>query len=733
VADLDKGQEFISRTQKLFGSRNEGNSALNKTMSSFATSQAKIFKSLDSSIQNLNKNLEGMTKATDKKKSFVKREDPSTKLYKAVDDLESLMRENNKLQQQDKKKKGGFWSDLAKHLKLIGPALAGAGLVAFLLTGDPKFLKGIVKGTARLSTRIYGAIFKGVEGAITGTKKLWTKMGGYADEFLMQPLKKGWTKAAGWADTILMQPLKKGWTKAAGYADEFFPAIGKGFSKAKGAVADFALSAKGSFDNVLKGMSGSFDNIMKSLGGATDNILKSVGGVASDVVAKLAKTGAGKAAAKVGKVGAKVGGFLGKAGGKVGKVGAKVGGFLGKAGGKVGKVGGKVLGKGGLAGAKGVIGVGSLVNTVFAIDKAMKGDWKGAAMEMAAAGLDIASVMVAASTAAATATGVGAVAAPFGISAAAALQGASTAMEVATTLRDVGREFYDKEGVAKEREKGGLFKAIGGIGKKGDTIKLKNGKAPTKPKSMGMFSGLKRLAGKTKAKLGWKTGKGGVAGSIAGLQLADDGVNFEGMDNDIKHNFLGMVGEWLSLPKNAKRNVQINSAYRSLEDQARLYKEDPSRAAPPGSSMHNFRRAMDINSREADDMANSGLMKKWGFEQPGVVNKWTKKNGEPNYEPWHIEPIGQNRELVKAGLAVPMDTPSAKTQVGDTIKVKPMPGMNLPSKAIGSNVGSSVSNKLDLSEATIQALASAMGASFSRALPKGNSSRAPSANVQMRG
>jgi hypothetical protein len=241
---------------------------------------------------------------------------------------------------------------------------------------------------------------------------------------------------------------------------------------------------------------------------------------------------------------------------------------------------------------------------------------------------------------------------------------------------------------------------------------------------MGMFEGFKNLVEKTTSSLGFQTGSGGVAGPIPGVQFADAGVDFGGLDPSIQNNFLGMVSEWLSLSKNAKRNVQVNSAFRSIAAQQALVKGKPGLAAPAGRSMHNYGRAIDINSREANDMWNSGIMKKWGFEQPGVQHGWKKP------EPWHIEPIGQSSAMVRAGLAQPMDTPSAK---GDAYAIKPMPGMNLPSSAIGSNVGSSVSNKIDLSESTIQALASAMGASFSRALPRGNSSRAPSANVAMRG
>ena len=645
VADLDKGQEFISRTQKLFGSRNEGNSALNKTMSSFATSQAKIFKSLDSSIQNLNKNLEGMTKATDKKKSFVKREDPSTKLYKAVDDLESLMRENNKLQQQEKKKKSSFWSDLAKNIKMIGVLAAGAGLLGFLLTGDVSYLRGITKGIAKIGTKLYGAIFNGVDNAIKATKEGWKKAAGWSDEFLMQPLKKGWTKAAGWVDGF-MGPLKTG------------------FSKMKGFTDDLVLGLKGGFDNVLR----------------------SVGGLADNIIGKIAKSGAGKLAAKGGKA---VGKVAGKAGKFIGGIGKKAGGMLGK--------------KGLAQTAKSVPIIGGAVNAVFAIDKAMKGDFVGAGMELSAGAAGLLDL----------------VAPPAGSI-------LSTTIEVASLARDVTREFTDKEKVAEERAKGGLFKALG-FGKKGDAIELKDGKAPTKPKSIGMFDNLKNLAEKTTASLGWKTGESGVAGPISGLQLADSNVDFAGLDPSLQHNFIGMVSEWLSLPSNAKRRVQVNSANRSIAAQTALQKSRPGYAAAPGKSMHNFGRAIDINSREANDMWNSGIMKKWGFEQPGVQQGWKKP------EPWHIEPIGQSSSMVRAGLAQPMDTPSAKTQVGDAYQLKQMSNMNLPSGSIGGKVGPKTNSKIDLSEATIQALAAAMGSSFSRAMPRGKSSGAPSPNVSMRG
>jgi len=135
---------------------------------------------------------------------------------------------------------------------------------------------------------------------------------------------------------------------------------------------------------------------------------------------------------------------------------------------------------------------------------------------------------------------------------------------------------------------------------------------------------------------------------------AQPGVDLSGVQPSVMNNFQGMANEY---NQQTGKTVQVNSAFRSIEAQKKLFAESPAGyAAPPGRSLHNFGYALDINSREANEMASSGLMKKWGFHQPMTTK-----------EPWHIEPIGVNRADVKSG-AFPMV--EEKSQIGDPVVVK---------------------------------------------------------------
>jgi len=108
--------------------------------------------SLSKGIRTLNSNISKLSNSGNKsvvaeRKDYVKKADPNKKLLNSVDDLESLMKENNKIQKDNakaKKKDGGnFFKDLLMGISL---ALAGTGLIGFLLTGKTEFLFSLVKG-----------------------------------------------------------------------------------------------------------------------------------------------------------------------------------------------------------------------------------------------------------------------------------------------------------------------------------------------------------------------------------------------------------------------------------------------------------------------------------------------------------------------------------------------------------------------------------------------------------
>ena len=139
----------------------------------------------------------------------------------------------------------------------------------------------------------------------------------------------------------------------------------------------------------------------------------------------------------------------------------------------------------------------------------------------------------------------------------------------------------------------------------------------------------------------------------SGLRFFNKDVDVSGVEPSLWNNFTGMVSEYYKKTGNV---VQLNSAFRSIVKQKELLKKKPGLAAPPGRSLHNYGYALDINSKEANEMVNLGLMRKWGFHQPGVEHGWR------NPEPWHIEPKGIDRQAIREGALPSVDTP---TQIGD--------------------------------------------------------------------
>ena len=82
--------------------------------------------------------------------------------------------------------------------------------------------------------------------------------------------------------------------------------------------------------------------------------------------------------------------------------------------------------------------------------------------------------------------------------------------------------------------------------------------------------------------------------------------------------------------------LQVNSGFRSIEEQAALYKQKgPQWAARPGAQMHNYGVAVDIQSSQANYMSQSGILKKNGLTRP------------IGHEPWHVEDSSINRVALR--------------------------------------------------------------------------------------
>ena len=109
------------------------------------------------------------------------------------------------------------------------------------------------------------------------------------------------------------------------------------------------------------------------------------------------------------------------------------------------------------------------------------------------------------------------------------------------------------------------------------------------------------------------------------VRLKDSSVNLNGLNPQLKERFAALAKEY---NEKTGQKIQVNSGYRSSEEQAALYaKIGPPNAAPPGRSRHESGLAIDINSTDANKAIELGLMAKYGFVRP------------VRGETWHIEPI----------------------------------------------------------------------------------------------
>lgn len=106
-------------------------------------------------------------------------------------------------------------------------------------------------------------------------------------------------------------------------------------------------------------------------------------------------------------------------------------------------------------------------------------------------------------------------------------------------------------------------------------------------------------------------------------------VDMDGLDSTFSNKFAAMAKEY---EERTGRKIQVNSAYRSTEKQAALYKKlGPGKASKPGNSLHEKGLAIDIQSADANKLAGMGLLDKYGFNRPY------------NREPWHIEFSGASK------------------------------------------------------------------------------------------
>jgi len=108
--------------------------------------------------------------------------------------------------------------------------------------------------------------------------------------------------------------------------------------------------------------------------------------------------------------------------------------------------------------------------------------------------------------------------------------------------------------------------------------------------------------------------------------------DFDSMNPAMLSNLKSMAAEYRDL---FGESIQINSAYRSVEEQKELKHKFGSKAAEPGYSMHNYGLAVDMNTVNADNATAAGLFTKYGFKRP------------VRGETWHVEPKGIDRKKIR--------------------------------------------------------------------------------------
>ena len=114
--------------------------------------------------------------------------------------------------------------------------------------------------------------------------------------------------------------------------------------------------------------------------------------------------------------------------------------------------------------------------------------------------------------------------------------------------------------------------------------------------------------------------------TLEGIKATVPMSKIHSLDPNVLELFSGMAKEYLTL---TGKSVTVSSAFRSYQDQqALMSKYGAGRAAQPGKSLHEHGLAIDINSKDADELDRLGLMRKYGFTRP------------IGQERWHIEPAG---------------------------------------------------------------------------------------------
>ena len=150
--------------------------------------------------------------------------------------------------------------------------------------------------------------------------------------------------------------------------------------------------------------------------------------------------------------------------------------------------------------------------------------------------------------------------------------------------------------------------------------------AETEPQTKGSFRDTTAAKAQTSAGAIPMAG-GELAGGGNGWSFikAPNKQAIENLHPEVRKLFLAMAEEYGTL---TKQSIQVNRGWSSYEDQARLHKDNPRKAAKAGSSLHEVGLALDVNTVDLNRLEKLGLLRKYGFTRP------------VGGETWHLEPAG---------------------------------------------------------------------------------------------
>jgi hypothetical protein len=88
-----------------------------------------------------------------------------------------------------------------------------------------------------------------------------------------------------------------------------------------------------------------------------------------------------------------------------------------------------------------------------------------------------------------------------------------------------------------------------------------------------------------------------------------DKTHFQQLNPAVLNSFVQMASAYFN---STGKKLQVNSAFRSMEEQANVNSGTNPKAAP-GKSLHNLGKAVDINSSQVSELKSSGLLGQHGF------------------------------------------------------------------------------------------------------------------------